>query len=75
MNSKIGGNDPFKGVETANYLSHPWISMQRHKDVKCRSTFETGSNLAKDFKDTKVFSQAEISAVDERNEKQFLGNH
>lgn len=47
FNTKIGEKIIHFGGGTRKNL----LTMQRHKDVKCRSTFETGSNLAKDFKD------------------------
>lgn len=66
---KLEKNDPFcGGVES---------TMQRFpKDVKCRSTFETGSNLAKDFKDTFGFlirsSQHVSSCLSTRQQKWIL---
>ena len=62
---KLEKNDPFcGGVES---------TMQRFpKDVKCRSTFETGSNLAKDFKDTFWFFFRSSQHVSTRQQKWIL---
>lgn len=62
---KLEKNGPFcGGVES---------TMQRFpKDVKCRSTFETGSNLAKDFKDTFWFFFRSSQHVSTRQQKWIL---